>query len=356
MRGKLPAFIAAVFALLCTALWAAGAAAQGYGGLGSSAEGFAVPERGIVLRFPRDHGPHPAFRIEWWYLTANLEDSAGNPLGIQWTLFRSALRPGEAEGWASPQVWMGHAAVTTPDRHVSAERLQRGGTGAAGAAADPFRAWIGDWQMAAPSGSLQSLQLAAAGEAFSYELTLTAEGPEILHGDAGYSVKSGEGQASYYYSQPGYRVTGTVTLDGRTTDVTGSGWLDREWSSQLLAADQSGWDWFSLSFDDGSKLMGFVLRGGREDYTSGTLISPSGTVQPLAPGQFSARPLAFSRSGDDRVPVSWQVAVPEAGIDVTVSALNPDAWMEHSFTYWEGPVTVSGTRSGHGYLEMTGYR
>ena len=43
------------------------------------------------------------------------------------------------------------------------------------------------------------------------------------------------------------------------------------------------------------------------------------------------------------------------GVDVTVTALNEDAWMATSIPYWEGPVTVTGSHQGIGYLEMTGY-
>ena len=91
---------------------------------------------------------------------------------------------------------------------------------------------------------------------------LQAEGPLVLQGDRGYSVKSAGGQASHYYSQPFYRVTGRLDLPAGPVAVTGQAWLDREWSSQPLAADQTGWDWFSLSFDTGEKMMGFVLRDG----------------------------------------------------------------------------------------------
>lgn len=349
MRTRIRALI--TFLILA---WPATAAAQGYAGLGSTAEGFALPERGTALQFPRDHSPHPDFRIEWWYLTANLKDEDGVPMGIQWTLFRSALRPGDTEGWASPQIWMGHAAVTTATRHTSAERLARGGTGAAGVTPAPFSARIGDWHMTSPDTALQNLFLEASGDHFSYSLQLAAQTPLILQGDRGYSVKSRDGQASYYYSQPGYRATGTVTLDGKETSVTGEAWLDREWSSQPLSPDQTGWDWFSLRFDTGEKLMGFVLRGPREGFTSGSLIASDGSTTPLPPGAFTALPQTYSPSGD--VPVAWQVQVPDHGIDVTVRALNPDAWMQHSFTYWEGPVTVHGNRTGSGYLEMTGYR
>ena len=135
-----------VFLLCLLAALTAGAPAnaQGYAGLGSAAtEGVARPDPETRLDFPRDHGPHPDFRIEWWYLTANLTGPDGTEYGVQWTLFRSALAPGEAEGWSSPQIWMGHAAVTTAESHLFAERLARGGIGQAGVRAAPFAACPG---------------------------------------------------------------------------------------------------------------------------------------------------------------------------------------------------------------------
>ena len=344
---------------LCLCLWAGlmplGALAQGFANLGTEATGFAVPERGVALRFPEDHAAHPEYRIEWWYLTANLHTAEGADLGIQWTLFRSALAPKERAGWQSPQIWMGHAALTTATTHRFAERLGRGGTGQAGVSAAPFSAWIDDWEMTSPDASLEKLTLTARGQDFSYDLDLAADAPLILHGDAGYSVKSADGQASYYYAQPAYEVQGTVTLPEGPVNVTGSAWLDREWSSQPLAEDQTGWDWFSLRLDDGSKLMGFVLRGDRGDFTSGTWISPDGTAHPLPPGAFQATPQDWSEVAGRSLPTTWQVALPERDIDIRVRALNPKAWMGTRFSYWEGPILISGSHSGSGYLEMTGY-
>ncbi|MDE4172581.1 lipocalin-like domain-containing protein [Phaeobacter sp. PT47_59] len=331
------------------------ALAQGFAGLGTDAAGFAVPEHGTVLTFPRDHGPHPEYRIEWWYLTANLKGEDGRDYGIQWTLFRSALAPEERPGWDSPQIWMGHAALTTEEAHYHSERLARGGIGQAGVTADPFAAWIDDWQMQALGDGIDRLDLSANGPEFSYRLHLQAKGPLVLHGEDGYSVKSASGQASYYYSQPRYQVEGTVNLPSGPVQVTGQAWLDREWSSQPLEADQTGWDWFSLSFDTGDKLMGFILRGGTGDFTSGTWIDPAGTATPLPPGTFAATPLAFSKVAGRSIPTRWQVSLPERGLTATVEALNPQAWMGTSFPYWEGPVRISGSHHGLGYLEMTGY-
>lgn len=343
---------------------------QGFADMGAVVEGFAIPERGHVLEFPADHGAHPDFRIEWWYLTATLAGPDGTPYGAQWTLFRTALAPGEGEGggeefggdgggWSSPQLWMGHAAVTTADSHHVAERLARGGTGQAGVTLDGgFRAWIDDWQMRATGtggDALDRLALTATGAEFGYDLRLVAEGPLVLQGDRGYSVKSAGGQASYYYSQPFYRVEGRLDLPEGPVAVTGNAWLDREWSSQPLAADQTGWDWFSLSIDSGEKLMGFVLRGGSGDFTSGTWIAADGTPAPLAPGMLEAEPLDWHRVAGREVPVVWRLRLAERGLDVTLRALNPGAWMATSVPYWEGPVDIEGSHRGRGYLEMTGY-
>lgn len=336
---------------------ASAALAQGFAGLGGDAGGYAAPERGTALTFPADHGPHPAFRIEWWYVTANLKDEDGRDYGAQWTLFRSALAPREGEGWASPQIWMGNAALTTPDTHYSAERLARGGIGQAGVKAEPFAAYIDEWRLAAPDAEgINRLDMTAGGKDFRYELRLDANGPLILHGDRGYSVKSESGQASYYYSQPSYRVSGTLNLPAKNVAVTGTAWLDREWSSQPLAADQKGWDWFSLHFETGEKLMGFRLRhtGGR-NFVSGTWIAADGTATPLEPNALKLTPQATAQVAGRTVPVLWRVELPVRQLDVTVKAINDAAWVEGRFPYWEGPVRVTGSNQGAGYLEMTGY-
>jgi len=346
----------ALLVLLLSAL-ASAALAQGFAGLGGDAGGYAAPERGTVLTFPTDHGPHPAFRIEWWYVTANLKGEDGRDYGAQWTLFRSALAPREGEGWASPQIWMGNAALTTPDTHYSAERLARGGIGQAGVKAEPFAAYIDEWRLAAPDADgINRLDMTAGGKDFRYELRLDANGPLILHGDRGYSVKSESGQASHYYSQPSYRVSGTLNLPGKNVAVTGTAWLDREWSSQPLAADQKGWDWFSLHFETGEKLMGFRLRhtGGR-NFVSGTWIAADGTATPLEPNALKLTPQATAQVVGRTVPVLWRVELPVLQLDVTVKAINDAAWVEGRFPYWEGPVRVTGSNQGAGYLEMTGY-
>ena len=335
-------------------LWPMAAMAQGFAGLGTGAQGFATPRPDPQFDFPADHGPHPDYRIEWWYLTANLEAADGTPYGLQWTLFRSALAPGEREGWTSPQVWFAHAAVTTPDAHYATERFARGGVGLAGVQAAPFRAWIDEWALEGPD--LNTLNMRAQGPDFGYDMDLRAEGPLVFQGQGGFSVKSAEGQASYYYSQPFYRISGVLQLPDGPVEVTGNAWLDREWSSQPLSENQSGWDWFSLSFDDGDKLMGFQLRQrDGTQYSASTWIGADGTTTAYPDGAFTAEPLVQSEVAGREVPTTWRVRLPDRGVDVTVAALNTDAWMAMSIPYWEGPVVISGSHTGVGYLEMTGY-
>ncbi|WP_439149370.1 lipocalin-like domain-containing protein [Sulfitobacter sp.] len=335
-------------------LWPFCAAAQGFSGLGTDAQGFATPIPGVPFSFPADHGAHPDYRIEWWYLTANLSGPDGTAYGVQWTLFRSALAPGEAPGWQSPQIWFAHAAVTTPEQHFATERFARGGIGQAGVQASPFRAWIDEWALQGPD--FNTMTLTAKGPDFGYDMSLDAQGPLVFHGDDGYSVKSAQGQASYYYSQPFFEVKGTLYLPTGPVVVTGTAWLDREWSSQPLSGQQSGWDWFSLAFAGGAKLMGFQLRDtAGPPYTSATWIEPDGQTTAYPDGAFAAMPVKQSTVEGRQIPTTWRVTLPQRGVDVSVTALNPFAWMGLSVPYWEGPVTVSGSHTGQGYLEMTGY-
>ncbi|MBY5932617.1 iron ABC transporter permease [Tateyamaria omphalii] len=335
-------------------LWPFASFAQGFAGLGSDAEGFAIPQPDPEFDFPADHGPHPDYRIEWWYLTANLTDANGTSYGLQWTLFRSALAPGEDEGWQSPQVWFAHAAVTTPNAHFATERFARGGTGVAGVVAEPFRAWIDEWAMEGPS--IDKLALRAQGPDFAYDMVLDAQGPLVFQGQGGYSVKSAEGQSSYYYSQPFYQITGTLQLPTGPVEVTGHAWLDREWSSQPLSETQTGWDWFSLSFDNGEKMMGFQLRQrDGSQFTASTWIAADGTTTAYPDGAFTAEPLGVTSVAGRDVPTRWRVRLPDRGVDAHVAALNGAAWMPLTIPYWEGPVSISGSHSGVGYLEMTGY-
>ncbi|RON97422.1 iron ABC transporter permease [Pseudomonas fluorescens] len=331
---------------------------KGFAGMGDQALAFTPVVPGRVFSFPADHAAHEGFRIEWWYVTANLKDQQGNEFGVQWTLFRSALKPvAEQAGWADQTIWLGHAAVTSSTVHHAAERYARGGVGQAGVQLAPFEAWIDDWRFASQAQDpLSDLQLSARDKDFAYQLHLTSSRPLVLQGDKGFSQKSEEGQASYYYSQPFFQASGTLQIDGQSYTVSGPAWLDREWSSQPLTANQTGWDWFSLHLDSGEHVMLYRMR--QKDgapYLTGTWIAADGHTQTLNSSQIQLNPQDTAKVAGRVMPVKWTISIPDKHLDITLDALNPNAWMNLRIPYWEGPVRISGSHPGRGYLEMTGY-
>jgi len=349
MRADRRAALAALF-LLCLGK---AACAEGFAGLGDGAAGFEAVVPGKPLSFPKDFGAHPAFRIEWWYLTVNLTGEDGARYGAQWTLFRNAMEPNpERPGWADRTLYMAHAALTSATEHLVAEDFARGGVGQAGVTAEPFEAFIDDWSFAAQADG--RYLATAKGAEFSYALGLRAEGPLVLHGDAGYSRKSEQGQASYYFSQPFFAVDGVVRLHGRAVKVTGRGWMDREWSSQPLSPDQKGWDWFALHLPRGERLMLYRFRGAKTSF-AGTWIGADGATRSLSGADITLTPLETARLAERDVPIRWRVEVASLRLAIETAPLNPNSWMATRFPYWEGPISFQGSHAGEGYLEMTGY-
>jgi predicted secreted hydrolase len=336
-------------------------------GAGDSA-GYARATAPRAFDFPADHGPHPAYRNEWWYITGNLQADDGRRFGYQVTFFRIALQPQLPErpsAWATRDVWMAHVALSdlTQRRHRHAERFARGAAGLAGATAQPLRVWLEDWQVTGEPGFPWRVQVAT--DDFRLDLRLAPQRPPVLQGERGLSQKSAEpGNASYYYSMTRLATSGQIQLGDRALQVTGLSWLDREWSTSALSAEQAGWDWFALQFDDGRDLMFYRLRrqdGGADPLSAGSLVQPDGRVQALRHGQLRLRPLRWwqDRYGS-RYPVGWELRLPGEPTPYRVEAVFDAQLMDVSVRYWEGAVTVrrgaDGPLVGRGYLELAGYQ
>ncbi|MCY9825648.1 lipocalin-like domain-containing protein [Vibrio chagasii] len=321
--------------------------------------------KGVELTFPKDHQAHPNFRHEWWYLTANLIDEDGNALGVQWTQFRFAAAPeniakqNKSTAWQSQQIYMAHSAVTTEDKHYADEKWSRDQAELAGVSTSPFRVYLDDWQWTSSTDDLFPATLNANSEQFGYSLTLTSDAPYQKQGAQGYSTKSSDGKvASYYYSQPFIDVSGNVTIDGVTHQVSGKGWIDREWSSQFLLDSQQGWDWFALRLSDETSLVVFQLRNsatGEASYAHARLMQQNGSGTAISQQDITLTATKQTVIDGRDYPTEWLVSIPSQQIELTVSALNPKAKMPLSVPYWEGPISIKGTHSGTGYMELTGY-
>lgn len=335
---------------------------------GEATDGFHRAETVRPFRFPDDHGPHPQYRSEWWYLTGSLQDDQGQFYGVHFTAFRQAITPPNAtphaNPWRTTQVYMAHLAIsdTTTTRHMEDQRLVRAHPQLAGAQAQPFAVWVDGWTLASRDETFLPLQLNAQSKAFGVDLVLSEGKPMVLQGQQGLSPK-GPQQASYYYSMTRLQTTGTLRVGERTINVRGRAWLDREWSTSLLSKGQVGWDWFALQFDRGDDLMVFQLRrqdGSRDPYNSGVRVDPDGAYRPLQAKDFTLTPLDDWRDERGvRWPIRWQLTLAEPPQTFVVQAAFPDQRMDTALVYWEGLVYVldpDGRTIGRGYMELTGYR
>ncbi len=342
-------------------------------------ERFARALEPMTFQFPRDHGAHPEYQIEWWYYTGNLHTDDGKAFGYQLTFFRFALTPqmpDRTSHFATNQVYMAHFAVTDAanNEYFCFERRSRGAGGLAGATGDPtYKVWLEDWSATETETGVMHLRVPSTSDSIEMEpqiglsLDLRQTRPPILQGDRGLSQKGPEsGNATYYYSLVGLETTGEITINGKTVAVSGISWMDHEFGTSFLGEGFVGWDWFSLQLEDGTILMLYCLR--RSDQScdpqtfEGTFVYPDGRQLRIGTKDFtltSTRQWTSSESGAT-YPSGWQITFPELKIVLQVEPLISNQEFRASFTYWEGAVRVRGqidgaAVGGQGYVELTGY-
>lgn len=322
---------------------------------------------GRTLQFPADTGAHPEFRTEWWYLTGWLRTDAGAPLGFQITFFRSRppLDERDPSRFAPKELLFAHVALADPatGHLLHDQRAARAGFGLAQAATGHTRVHIGDWALVRESDGSYHGRVAARD--FALDLQFRPTQSILLQGDAGYSRKGPQSaQSSYYYSEPQLAVTGTVQRAGRATPVTGTAWLDHEWSSEILSTNAVGWDWTGINLQDGGAVMAFRIRNaaGEPLWAGGSWRTRDGHVTTFGPADITFEPVRWWRSA--RTGVRYPVAMRlRAGpLDLQLEPLMDDQELDSRAStgaiYWEGAITAQHATdhvAGHGYLELTGY-
>ena len=343
-------------------------------------EGFARALEPMTFQFPRDHGAHPEYQIEWWYYTGNLRTDNGNAFGYQLTFFRFALTPQMPERtshFATNQVYMAHFAVTDAanSEYFCFERRSRGAGGLAGATGDPtYKVWLEDWSATETEQGVMHLSVASTSDSIETEpqiglsLNLRQTRPPILQGDRGLSQKGPEpGNASYYYSLVGLETSGEIIVNGKTVAVNGVSWMDHEFGTSFLGEGFVGWDWFSLQLENGVTLMLYCLR--RSDQScdpqtfEGTLAYPDGRQLRIGTKDFTLTPIRRWTSPESGVtyPSGWQIAFPELKIVLQVEPLIPNPRVSGEFHVLGGCCTGERTDRGCNsgwarcYVELTGY-
>lgn len=364
-----------VLAVMVFTAWLAGDHSAAFGG-DAPTTSFRPATAGYRYEFPRDHGSHPAYRTEWWYYTGHLQAKNGRTFGFELTFFRRAIPPDEVKTqpsqWSVNHLYFAHFAVTDVDKrqfHFS-EKLSRAGLGKAGAEESHLHAWIDDWhaKMPAVPGGVQTLSARAGTLALS--VTLQPVKPLVVHGQDGISRKGAEyGQASHYYSFTRLATAGTLSIGGEQFDVTGTSWMDHEFGSADLGKDLVGWDWFSIQLADNSELMLYRLRrgdGSPDPASSGTVVSPDGTTRHLSVADILIESTGTWTSPKSHAvyPNQWRIAIPSLDVRLDIVPVLADQELRTTssaqVTYWEGAVSVSGTKQGRpiqgqGYAELTGY-
>ena len=361
----------------------------GLASLAAISRGAKVAQKGAHIRypdivsegslvFPRDHGAHPDFRTEWWYLTGWLQMSDGSPLGFQVTFFRT--RPDVASGnpsaFAPHQLLFAHAALSDPKvgHLIGAQCAARAGMGLAGAKEGDAQVFIGRWSLARDRAS-GKWDTQIDSKQFNLDLQCMLTTAILEEGIRGFSQKGPSPlQASRYYSLPQLTVSGQLTRDGTTAPVHGSAWLDHEWSSSYLDARAVGWDWTGLNFDDGGALMAFRIRlaSGDSLWAGATWRGANGQLKQFGPSDVTFHVRRVWRS--PRTGVSYPIEQ-RLQIGGNVWHLEPlfddqefDGEASTGTLYWEGAVraqlqpAATGASSNappqasaRGYLELTGY-
>jgi predicted secreted hydrolase len=325
---------------------------------------FAPVTPGRAIQFPRDAGSHPDHRIEWWYVTGQLDTKHG-PMGFQVTFFR--LRNPDADAnpsrFSPRQLVFAHAALADPrtGRLLHDQRSARALEGLVEAKRDDTAVRIDDWFLERQASAYRTRIEA---ETFALDLTLTPTQPVMLQGDQGFSRKGPLAkQASYYYSEPQLRVEGRVKSGGETLDVSGTAWLDHEWSSEYLAPDAQGWDWLGANLDGGGALMAFRIRdrNGAAIWAGATYRVPGQAPRVMGPADVRFKPLRSWKSPRTGVAYPIAMEIETAGRTWRVEPLMDDQELDARAStgtlYWEGAVRVesSAGERGRGYLELTGY-
>ena len=335
----------------------------------ATAQDYKIAQPGYTFAFPRDYFNHEDYQTEWWYYTGNVKSADGHRFGFELTFFRQGVsRAARSQPWFVNDLWMAHIALSdiSGQRFYSEERLNRAGPGIAGVNAQTGLVWNGNWQahISEPSEDLRGVA-----DKFGFALNLKPVKPPVIQGQNGTSQKAeGAGHASHYFSVTRLLTTGSMDLDGKTYQVEGTSWIDHEFFTDSMAANESGWDWLSIQLANGTELMLYRLRhkdGSIDPYSSGSYVDGSGKSQFLSVTDFTMTPASdtwTSPATKATYPVRWHISIPrlKMDLDVTTPLRSQELNGKFGTTYWEGAIDVDGSRDhaslrGVGYLEMVGY-
>jgi len=300
---------------------------------------------GTDLTFPADEGYHPGEPVEWWYTIGHLTgQTTGTHYSIMLTYFYYPqfgfdgfrifnLSNDDTETFFAETLPVNYATMAQDHLEIVADVLLGSGqqeswvTRTEGSDFLPFNYHINATQA---NGSI-NLDY----EAMKRPLILDTDG-FFYQGSTGYT---------YYYSQTMLNVTGTMTLDGVTEQVVGTGWIDRQWG-QFNPNNGEKYEWFCVQLDNGMDMNIWNIFNTENQipdlptYQLTSIYVNDTTDINTHDFQFDRQTFVYTPDSAMVYPQQWHYVYDS--IDITITTLYPNSEVSLPFRFYEGTTSVTG--------------
>ena len=303
-----------------------------------------IARNSSLITLPKDDAPHHA-EMEWWYYNGYLSTESGKQYSFHYTVF---LLNNVVHHMVS------HASINDyqTGKHLTAQRRTAGNPSIN--KENGFEFIQGDWLMAGGNGTDQ---LKFNIENISLVLDVISTQSPIIHGENGIISLKDAGD-SYYYSRSRMKISGSLKIGNTVEKVTGISWFDHQWGD--FSVGRLTWDWFSLQLSDSIDLMIYQLRDKKTNdkiLYMGTF-NQNGNIETLSAEDFNVTPKKGWTSKKTNIvyPIEWDIEIPSKNIKITIKSRNESNEFDAKLTtyniYWEGAVSVQGTHTGFGFMEL----
>jgi predicted secreted hydrolase len=253
------------------------------------------------VHLPADQAAHTSATYEWWYTVGHVS-SHGHEYGYLVQLTKGGTT---------------QIAITdvTAGKYYSQVSSFKAGQ---------FSLSATDLDVRMPnatlSGTMDAMHLTASLPGGSLDLRLSATGPVMYNGGTG--LIPFLGSSTYYYSLPDLRTSGTLTVNGATSQVTGKSWLDRQWGTWDWS--QVGkWTWMAVQLDNGETLNLtdiFDPQGNENPWATVLHRDGSESVVSIEPLASDATGFQTSPATGQRYAGQWTVRIPSLDTTLAVKA------------------------------------
>jgi predicted secreted hydrolase len=305
---------------------------------------------GSLLSFPADEGRHSSEPIEWWYTSGHLTGiTTGKHYSYMLSYFYSPLSIFDGFrilNLSDDDLGLFYTETKALNYNIMASdclnikaKIFSGGT----------ETWHNKTDILGNSLPFE-YEISAVSSSGAINLEYDALKPPLILADSGYFYE-GATDYTYYYSQTKNEVTGTITLNGITENVSGSSWIDRQYGTFNPWNGQE-YEWFCIQLSNGMDINItnlFTVKDEIPDNLKYRLLSAyvDETTQ-YTTSDFQIVRLKYSYM-PDRVRCysqKWRITSSILNVDIIVSTLHSNCEVSLPFRFYEGSTNVTGTVNG----------